>query len=139
MADQFLEANKALVRRWAEGMTAGGLDVLNEIIAPDFVHRNPADPNMAPGPAGLKAMESMWLAAFPDFRTRVEDQIAEGDKVATRWTGQGTHTGEIFGIAPTGKQVTLSGVFIDRIANGKIVEHWDEADIQGLLQQLGAA
>ena len=68
----------------------------------------------------------------------MEDQIAEGDTVVTRWSFRGTHRGELFGIAPTGKAVTMSGIFIDRIADGQVVEHWDEADILGLMEQLGA-
>jgi steroid delta-isomerase-like uncharacterized protein len=138
MSTEALEANKALVRRLVEGMRPGNLDVIDEVVAADFVHRNPADPTMAPGPAGLKRMEQRWLAAFPDMQTTVDDQFAEGDKVVTRWTGRGTHRGEMFGIAPTGKQIEFTGIFIDRIAGGKIVEHWDEADILGVLQQLGA-
>ena len=77
-----------------------------------------------------------WLPAFPDGRETVEDQIAEGDKVVTRWSFRGTHNGVLFGIEPTGKNVTLTGIFIDRIEDGKIVEHWDEADILGLMEQL---
>ena len=138
MPIETLEANKALVRRLVESMRPGSLDVVDEVVAADFVHRNPADPAMAPGPAGLKQMEQRWLAAFPDMQTTVDDQIAEGDKVVTRWTGRGTHRGEMFGIAPTGKQIEFTGIFVDRIASGKIVEHWDEADILGVLQQLGA-
>jgi predicted ester cyclase len=68
----------------------------------------------------------------------VEAQTAQGDLVVTRWTFRGRHTGEVFGVPATGKPVTMSGVFIDRVEDGKIVEHWDEADVLGLLQQIGA-
>ncbi len=77
-----------------------------------------------------------WIPAFPEGRETVEDQIAAGDKVVTWWSFQGTHGGPLFGIEPTGKTVTFTGIFIDRLKDGKIVEHWDEADILGLLEQL---
>jgi predicted ester cyclase len=79
------------------------------------------------------------LAAFPDGRWTIEDQVAEGDKVVTRWSFTGTHQGELMGIAPTGKQVTTSGMVIDRIVEGKIVEEREEWDTLGMMQQMGAA
>jgi predicted ester cyclase len=81
---------------------------------------------------------AMYRTAFPDYACTVDDQIAEGDKVVTRWTVRGTQQGELMGIPPTGKQVTLPGVVIDRIAaNGQLVETWLQADVLGMLQQLG--
>ncbi len=80
----------------------------------------------------------MLLEAFPDSQLPVEDQIAEGDKVVTRWTCRATHTGEFQGMPPTGKYTTMTGTTIFRIANGKLVEGWTNADMLGLLQQLGA-
>jgi steroid delta-isomerase-like uncharacterized protein len=77
-------------------------------------------------------------SAFPDCRMTVEDVVAEGDQVAYRWTFSGTHRGELRGIAATGKRVSISGINVDRIAHGKIAEHWSQADVLGLLQQLGA-
>ena len=79
------------------------------------------------------------VAAFPDGRWTIEDQVAEGDKVATRWTFIGTHQGEIMGFAPTGRQVRLSGMMMDHIVGGKIAEEWEEYDNIGMVQQLGAA
>ena len=78
------------------------------------------------------------LAAFPDGRWTIEGQVAEGDKVATRWSFTGTHQGELMGVAPTGKRVTASGMVIDRIVEGKIVEEWEEWDALGMMQQMGA-
>lgn len=132
------EGNKALVRRAMAALDQGDDTVLNEVFAPDFVHRNPADPAMPHGPEGMRQMMARWRSAFPDAADAVEQQIAEGDWVATRWTFRGTHRGELFGVAPTSKAVTMGGIFIDRIREGKIVEHWDEADIAGLMEQLGA-
>jgi predicted ester cyclase len=77
------------------------------------------------------------LPAFPDLNITIEDQIAEGDKVVTRWVGRGTQQGELQGIPPTGKQATTSGIAIDRIVSGKLVETWDQFDALGMMQQLG--
>ena len=79
-----------------------------------------------------------YLAGFPDGRITVDDQILEGDKVATRWTGRGTQTGEIAGIAPTGKQVTITGLTISRLEGGRVIEDWSTWDTLGMLVQLGA-
>jgi steroid delta-isomerase-like uncharacterized protein len=81
---------------------------------------------------------SAYRAAFPDLRYTVEDQLAEGDLVASRWTVRGTHRGELMGIAPTGKEIGLTGITIQRFANGKIAEEWWNWDTLGLMQQLGA-
>ena len=76
-------------------------------------------------------------AGLADRQSTIEDQIAEGDMVVTRWTFRGTHTGELMGIAPTGKQVTVTGISIDRVVGGKIVEEWNEMDDLGMMEQLG--
>jgi steroid delta-isomerase-like uncharacterized protein len=89
---------------------------------------------------GLEAYKqflSMFLTAFPDFQSTIEDMIAEGDKVVTRQTFRGTHTGDLMGIPPTGKQVTMSGIVISQFVNGKCVELGANNDDLGLLQQLG--
>ena len=80
----------------------------------------------------------MYQAAFEDGMVTIDDMIAEGDLVVTRWTGRGTHTGELMGIAPTGKEVTVSGITIARLANGKIAEEWELMDALGMMVQLGA-
>jgi len=79
----------------------------------------------------------MYRTAFPDVHFTIEDQIAEGDRVVTRWTARGTHQGPLVGIPPTSKQVTMSGIAIYRLVDGKIVEQWGVNDMLGLLQQLG--
>lgn len=86
---------------------------------------------------GTKAFTGMYRSAFPDTKMTIDLQIAEGDKVTTRWTAHGTHKGELMGIPATGKQVTITGVGIDRIAGGRIVETWGEFDLMGMMQQLG--
>ncbi len=135
------EENKALIQRYFEEIDAAaqdgrGASVLDEFVAADFVDYNPS-PGFTPDLEGLKQAYNHFLAAQPDGYHIVEDMIAEGDKVMTRVSAYGTHTGELFGIAPTGKQVSMTGIAVHRIANGKIVEHWSELDNLGLMQQLG--
>jgi predicted ester cyclase len=78
-----------------------------------------------------------FLSAFPDWRGQILDLFAEGDRVVNRWTGQGTHTMPLMGIPPTGKHVTLEGITIFRVENGKVVEEWSQADQLVLMRQLG--
>jgi len=130
------EANKALVRRVIEELfTKHNVELIDEFF-PDCVYRAPAVGELR-GEAYRQFLTSV-LAAFPDGRWTVEDQLAEGDKVVTRWSFTGIHRGNLMGIAPTGKQVTTSGVMIDRIVGGKIAEEWEEYDALGMMQQLGA-
>jgi len=85
----------------------------------------------------MKQFVSMYLTAYPDTHFTIEDQIAEGDTVVTRWTARGTHKGPLMGIPPTGKQVTVTGISIGRVVNGKTVEGWSNYDTLGMMQQLG--
>jgi predicted ester cyclase len=80
----------------------------------------------------------MYRNAFPDVQMHVEDQVAEGDMVVTRWIASGTHQGDLMGIAPTGNRVTVAGTSIERVVNGKIEETWDNYDALGMMQQIGA-
>ena len=131
------EENKAIARRAYEIFSSGNLEALQEVIAPDLVDHNAA-PGQAPGIEGTRQVLGMLRAAFPDLRLTPEDLIAEGDRVVARLMVTGTHQGEFQGLPPTGKQVTMSGIEIVRLAGGKAVERWGEFDILGLLQQLGA-
>ena len=115
----------------------GNLDVADEHIAPDYENHDPAMPADIHGPEGFKDYVSMYRSAFPDLHIEIEDQIAEGDKVATRWTGTGTHEGELAGIAPTHNHVTLPGMEIVRISEGKLVEGWEGYDSMTMMRQLG--
>jgi steroid delta-isomerase-like uncharacterized protein len=117
---------------------AGKYDVAEELIAPDAIGHDPALPAPTIGPAGLIEAARAYRDAFPDLRLTAEQAIAEGDYVAVRWTARGTHRGELFGIPATGKEATVTGISIDRWANGKIAESWANWDTLGLLQQLGA-
>ena len=129
------EENKALMRRWIEAVNQRNLAVLDELCVPDFVYHNASQTMQGLEP--FKQVLSMYLAAIPDVHFTLEDVIAEGDRVVTRQTYRGTHQGKLMGIPPTGKQVTLTGIAISRIADGKVVEQWSNNDDLGLLQQLG--
>ncbi len=134
------EENKAVIRRFLEEVFKGGnLDLADELFAPDYVLHDPAVPEEVRGPEGIKQYVSMYRSAYPDTRFTVEDSIAEGDRVAYRWTFRGTHRGELMGIPPTDEQVTITGITIDRISGGKIEEEWNNFDRLGVLQQIGAA
>jgi predicted ester cyclase len=131
------EENKALARRVLEEMfNKGNLDVADELLAPNYVDHDPAMPEDIHGPEGFKQYVSGYRSAFSDLHLTFEDQIAEGDKVVTRWTGTGTHDGELSGIAPTGNRVTLPGMEIVRISGGKLVEGWEGYDTMNLMRQL---
>jgi predicted ester cyclase len=135
------EENKALIGRYYEEIDAAAREkreasVLDEFVALDFVNHDPS-PGFTPNLEGLKRAYAHFLAANPDGYHIIEDMIAEGDKVITRLSAYGTQTGWLFGIPPTGKQISMTAIAIHRIANDKIVEHWSEIDNLGLMQQLG--
>jgi predicted ester cyclase len=133
------EENKAVVRSFLEGIfTQGNPDVVDELAAPDLVVHDPSSEAGEVDAEGVKGSIAWSHNAFPDLRVTIEDQVAEGDKVATRWTVRGTHRGEMMGAAPTGNQVTFTGTQTDYILGGKIVESWSNWDTLGMLQQIGA-
>ena len=113
------EQNKTIVRRAFEESWKGNLDVVDEVTAGDYVGHDPANPKLLHGPEGVKKLISTYRAAFPDVQMTVDQQFAEGDLVATRWTARGTHEGELTGIEPTGKQVTVSGLTTSRLSGGQ--------------------
>ncbi len=132
------EENKAVSRRLVDEAFQGGrLEVVDELVDQNYEGHDPASPDVIRGPEGVKQLIQGYRTAFPDLRITVEDQLAEGDKVATRWSARGTHQAELFGVPPTGKESRISGITIDRISGGKIVESWDNWDTLGLMQQLG--
>jgi steroid delta-isomerase-like uncharacterized protein len=132
------EENKAITRRFLEEIfTGGNLELVDELFAPDFILHDSSVPQEVRGVEALKQYITMYRAAYPDTHFTVEDQIAEGNEVVTRWTGQGTHQGELMGIPPTGNQVTVTGIEVDRVSGGKIEESWVSYDALGMMQQLG--
>jgi steroid delta-isomerase-like uncharacterized protein len=132
------ESNKDIVRRQVEEIwNRGNLDASVEFYAADFViHGVPAE--FPKGIEGVKFSVGGLRAAFPDLHFTIDDLIAEGDKVVNRWTWTGTHKAEYFGIPPSGKKVTSTGISIVRFADGKMVEGWNASDQLDLMQQLGA-
>jgi predicted ester cyclase len=122
------------LRRWIRATP----NIEDELLPPDYVDHDPPLPGMAPGREGVKQANALLRAAFPDTVHTIEDQIAEGDKVVTRLRGRGTFQGEILGIPPNEKVVTIQGIAIHRITGGKLVEHWAVADKLSFLQQMGA-
>ena len=129
---------KEIVRLLFEEPWKGNMDVIDEFVAPGYVGHDPSEPELIRGPKGLRAQFEKYLAAFPDARITIDEQFAEGDRVATRWTGRGTHQGEIEGISPTGKEVTVTGLTFSRLESGKVIEEWITWDTLGMLVQLGA-
>ena len=133
-----IEENKAIVSRATEEIfNKNNLAVVDELYATNFVSHGSDIPGVTPDREGYKQFVTMSRTALPDFHTTIEDMIAEGDKVVQRFTARGTHKGEFMGIPPTGKQVTITGIAIDRIAGGKIVENWVNMDMLGMMVQLG--
>jgi len=133
------EENKAKIRRvWEEVLDKGNLALADEIMAPNYVYHGSGGQEFK-GPEGFKKLITMFRTAFPDFHVTVDDMVADGDKVAHRATMRGTHKGELMGIAPTGKQVTIAAIVISRFAGGKEVEAWSNLDQLGMMQQMGIA
>ena len=128
--------HKALVRRWFDEVWCQGrAEVIDELLASDaVVHGLGSDLR---GPAGFKTFYSAYREAFPKITIQVEDIVAEGDMVAARWSGTGTHQGNGLGFAATGRQVRFDGMVFVRVERGKLVEGWNNFDQLGMLQQLG--
>jgi steroid delta-isomerase-like uncharacterized protein len=130
-------ANKELSRRFTELFSTGDEALAHEVLSPDVVFHGTAGDGELRGIDELKAFVARYRRVFPDARSTVEDQIAEGDKVVTRWRARGTHRGEFGSVGATGKQFEMDGVTIERIAGGKIAEVWVARDELGLLGKLG--
>jgi predicted ester cyclase len=118
-----IEDNKAVSRRVIAALNARDWNALSDVMAPDLAER---------------FADSPFLRAFPDIRTSIEEQIAEGDRVVTHWINRGTHQAAFCGAAPTGRPIEYSGMSIDRIEGGRVVRNYGQADLLGLLEQIGA-
>jgi predicted ester cyclase len=130
------EANsKLLVRFVDEVWNKGNLEVADELFHPDA--SSPSAPGLPNGPAGVKEIASVFRNAFPDYWLRIEDVVAEDDRIAARFTQGGTHEGDLFGVPATGKEVEWGEIGILRTADGKVVESWYDVDLLGLMGQLG--
>jgi predicted ester cyclase len=136
------DVSEASRRLLEESFNDGKLELADELISPEAVNHDPAEPaslRALRGPELFKQTVTMYRTAFPDVRITVDDVIAAGDKVALRWHSEGTHRGELAGYAPTGARGSVTGISIDRWKDGKVVESWSEWDNLGLARQLGAA
>ncbi len=131
------EENKAIVRRFWGVWEEGNIDLVDELLAPDYINHTPASPDQPTGPEGVKGVVAMFRSAIPDLRVVVEDMIAEGDKVVVRYTLEGTHEGELFGVPPTGQRLSIKSIAVERVSDGKIREHWRVTDSLDMMQQLG--
>jgi len=133
-----LEQNKSLVCRFVDQMlNQRNLDVIDELVAPDFVDHD-APPDQSPGPDGVKRTLEAVQTALADFRVLTDDIIAEGDRVVTRHTAEATHIGPFLGFAPTGRRLRWTAISIYRIAGGRIAERWGLMDYRSLQRQLAA-
>ena len=129
------EQNKTISRRFRAELDKGNWSVVEELVSPNFVLHVPGSPPI--NREGMMQVLKMFYGAFPDLHTTFEEFVAEGDKVALRFTLIGTHKGDFQGIAPTGKTVNIAASVVDRIVDGKLVEHWSLLDTMGMMQQLG--
>jgi len=130
--------NKTVMRRiYEEFWNQGNFAALDELVSPDYVLHVPTPPGAPSGREGLQWVIQMYRTALPDVQVQVEDQIAEGDKVLTRITIQGTHQGQFMHLPPTNKEVTITAMVVTRFKDGRNVEGWAELDRFGLMQQLG--
>lgn len=129
---------KLVVRRLLEEPWQDGLGVIDELVSTAYIGHDPAEPEPVVGPAGIRASIERYVAAFPVGAVTVDGQFADGETIVTRWTARGTHAGELAGIAPTGREVTVTGITVARVENGTVVESWTSWDRLGLLVQLGA-
>jgi steroid delta-isomerase-like uncharacterized protein len=129
--------NKELSRRFTELFSTGDEALADTVLSPDVVFHGTARDGELRGVDEVKRFLAAYRSAFPDARSAVEDQVAEGDKVVTRWRARGTHRGQLGPISATGREFVMDGITIERIADGKIAEVWVARDELGLLGRLG--
>jgi steroid delta-isomerase-like uncharacterized protein len=134
-------STSAIARRFFDEIwSQGRFDLVDELVAPDYIGHPSGPDETVRGPEGVKEYVGRLRQGIPDLTMTIEDQLADGDKVTTRWTAHGTHDGELMGLDPTGRSATVTGITIQRIQDGRqIVEGWTNWDMLGMLQQLGIA
>jgi steroid delta-isomerase-like uncharacterized protein len=131
------EENRALIKRfYDEGWNANNLDVYDELVTEDFVDHQ-AIPGLPPGREGFKGLNVMFRSAMPDVWVEIDNVVAEDDRVGCRWVSTGTHTGDLFGIPPTGKKVEVTATVFYRVEDGRLAEGWINRVDVGLIRQLG--
>ena len=132
------ETNKLVMRRFTEFINTASEKLASELIAPDAIFHVPGRSEPMRGPAGYLAIIGMMRGGFPDIQWTLEEMIAEGDKVAARFTMRGTHSGTFLGVPPTGKAIAVQAMNIYRLREGQFIEEHGQPDMLGLLQQIGA-
>jgi steroid delta-isomerase-like uncharacterized protein len=130
------DTNKAVVRRLIEAFNTGNLSVIDELVTNNYVYREPTVGERHDR-HGSKDVINTYRTAFSDAKMTIDEQIADGDTVVTRWSGTGTHNGPLFGIPATGRHVTITGIRITHLQNGKVVEDIENYDTLGMMRQLG--
>jgi steroid delta-isomerase-like uncharacterized protein len=130
--------HKQLVEDFIQALfTRGDLGAADTYLSPDFVDHDPTLPGSGSGPGAMREAAGYFRRALPDWRSDVEQLIAEGDLVVERFTARGTHSGELMGVAPTGRELILQGINIFRVSDGRIIERWGRLDQLGFFRQLG--
>ncbi len=133
MSDQFTKFERV----WIDGLNRGDLSVADSVFAPNSVIHMAGSPEPNLSLSGFKQMVGGLLAAFPDIRLTIEDQVVTADKVATRWTAVGTHTGPLGDTKPTGRRIRIAGLILDHVSGDRVLERWEQWDQAGMLHQLG--
>ena len=132
------DAVKAVVRRNTDEVQGGGnFELFDELFADDFLDHTP-QPGSTPDKSGALQLYKTLRSAFPDFHAEIHWQLGDGDRVTTYKTYHGTHLGEFFGLAPTGRKIQFETVDVMRVRDGKITDHWGVANLFSLMEQLGA-
>ena len=133
-----IETNKLVMHRFTEFINTASEKLAGELISPNAIFHVPGRAEPLKGPAGYLSIIGMMRVGFPDIRWTLEEMIAEGDKVAARFTMRGTHQGTFFGVAPTGKKIEVAAMNFYRLSGGQFVEERGQPDLLGLMQQIGA-
>ena len=133
------EDNKVVMHQFVEFINKASEKLAEKLIAPDAIFHVPGYSEPMRGPAGYLAIIWMMRGGFPDIQWTLEEMVAEGDKVAARFTMRGTHQGTFFGVPPTGKRIVAQAMNFYRLSNGQFIEEHGQPDMLGLLQQIGAA
>ena len=137
MNDLLVHNRRVIERYFEEAWNRGELDALHELIHPDYCNHSPGLPGLPPGPEGLKPILMGLRRAFPDLHFEIRNLIVTAEQVAVHCTMTGTHLGDLFGAAPTGKQIRVNQMQIEKFRDGLIVEHWRQSDDLGMMRQLG--
>ena len=130
--------NKAIIRRFYEELwDERNLEIIDQMVAPSHALQVPSHSGSAMGPAAYKSQIQMYRQGFPDLEFTIEDLIGEGEKVVCCWTMSGTHQGEFMGVPATGKRMSVDGVTIHNVTNGKIMDSYVSLNLWDMMQQLG--